>query len=86
MRRLWTLICLCLATASVAADPEQGATVSPFAKPPTIDGTMTPGEWDGAVRTTGVIHLQSGFMEARGATTYLGFTADRLYIAMVSEV
>jgi len=77
---------LALATTGLGADTERGATVAPFKTPPSIDGTIAPGEWDGAVGTVGVQDIQNGFTEARMATTYLGFTADRLYIAMVSEV
>jgi len=76
-----------------AAEPpsntaEFGGTLAPFKKAPVIDGIINPGEWDGAVRTVGFQDIQgdSQELEIRGGTTYCGFSADRLYIAVVSEL
>jgi hypothetical protein len=72
-----------------AAEPERGATVAPFAKAPTIDGKIEPGEWDGAVGTVGfqdVLSQRGMFLDARGGRTMFGFHGDRLYIAMISEL
>jgi hypothetical protein len=62
------------------------ATVSCFKKPPTIDGRLEPGEWDGALRTAGFQAIfGSTTLDSRTGTAYFGFTRDRLYIAVVSE-
>lgn len=81
----------------IAAVGAQGAsdcsaTVSAFWRPPVIDGKISGNEWDGAVRTVGFEGGQSRsglnlkFLETRKGTTYVGFTEDRLYIAVVSEM
>ena len=91
---IWTVLLL---PAFLAAPPAPGAetavnmygeaTATPLKKAPTIDGKIEPGEWDGAVRTTGfqTIFNPGGFLEPRIGTSYFGFTQDRLYIAVVSE-
>jgi len=67
------------------------ATVSPLVKAPVIDGVISPGEWDGAVRTTGfqtlfpMTEYPNTGLDARMGTTYVGFTNDKIYLAMVSE-
>jgi len=76
-----------------AKKPEIGyghcATFSPLKKAPTLDGKIEPGEWDGAVRTVNFLATQvpqHQMMDPRLGTTYCGFTEDRLYIAVVSEL
>lgn len=55
------LLAICAAQAAGAAQPIYGkATVAPFKKAPVIDGKIAPGEWDGAVRTTGFQKLFGG--------------------------
>jgi len=67
---------------------EFGGTLSPFKKAPVIDGKVDSGEWDGAIRTVGFQDIQTDpqELEIRGGTTYCGFTADRLYLLIVSEL
>jgi len=79
--------------AADAKKPDMGfghfATFSPLKKAPTLDGKIEPGEWDGAVRTVNFLAIQipeAQMMDPRLGTTYCGFTEDRLYIAMVSEL
>ena len=99
LRTIDLILCLLLLTsvmlASYAADADKGAfgkaTVALFAKAPVIDGVLSPGEWDGAVRTSDFVNLfptkeyPNCGLDARRGTTYFGYTNDRLYIAMVSE-
>ncbi|MFP4058439.1 MAG: glycoside hydrolase domain-containing protein [Candidatus Brocadiia bacterium] len=87
-RALWHLGLLLAAALPAAAGTTTShtATVSAFAQPPRIDGRIEPGEWDGAVRTTGFQTLRRNLLEARGGAAYCGFSAQRLYIAVVSEL
>ena len=68
--------------------PQAGqAAVSQFKKTPTIDGKIEEGEWDGAVATTGFQAFQgNGCIDARNGQTYFGFSKERLYFAMRSEI
>jgi len=71
-----------------AAPPYGAATVAPFGRAPVIDGRIEAGEWDNAVRAPGFQGLfaaTAGMLEARAGAAYFGFTAERLYIAVVSE-
>jgi len=92
MRLNWmiTTVWLYLAVVNVhGAENERGATVAPFAKAPTIDGKIEPGEWDGAVGTVGfqsVINSQGWLMDGRTGRTMFGIHGDRLYIAIISEL
>ncbi len=79
--------------AEAAKKPDMGfghcATMAPLKKAPTLDGKLEPGEWAGAVRTVNFLAIQipqHQMMDPRVGTTYCGFTDDRLYIAMVSEL
>ena len=76
-------------TAGAGEAPAIGgvATVAPFKKPPVIDGKIAPGEWDGAVRTTGFQNIGGqGELDARTGSAYFGFTDEALYLAVVSEM
>ena len=77
------LMCL-VSTARGAKDSV--ATVSLFEEPPTLDGKIEPGEWDGAVRTTGFMALKGNWLEKGRGATYCGFTRERLYVAIISEL
>jgi len=83
-----TLACA-LCALSTLADTEKTVTASRFAVAPVIDGSIRPGEWDGAVGTAGFLDISPGVqdvLEPRTGHTYCGFTDDRLYIAVVSEM
>jgi hypothetical protein len=74
------------ASSAKATAPLYAATASPFKKAPTVDGRIEPGEWDGAVGTSGFAQApNTGRLVARTGTTRFGFCGDRLYIAVVSE-
>jgi hypothetical protein len=75
-----------MAVTGLRAEAERGATVAPFKTPPVIDGRIVPGEWDGAVAVVGFQDIQNGRLDARLGHAYCGFTQDRLYVAVVSEV
>jgi hypothetical protein len=77
---------LLVASWPTSARAAQTATVAPFAKPPVIDGSIEPGEWDRAIRVTGFQNISDHLLDPRVATAYCGFTAQALYIAVVSEV
>ncbi len=89
MRNLIQLF-LCLAALPlIAAENKKVVTVSRFKKAPVVDGKLSPGEWDAAVGTAGFQDIKpgkGGVLEARTGRTYCGFTDDRLYIAVVSEM
>lgn len=75
-----------LASGAVDTSGYGAATVAPFAKAPTIDGRIGPGEWDGAVGLTGFQALNApGFLEARLGQAWIGFTPEAVYLAVVSE-
>ncbi len=74
------------AIAGICGESPYMGTVAPFAKAPVIDGKISPGEWDGAVVTSGFQNIQGGATDPRMGTSYFGFTNDRLYFAMVSEL
>jgi len=62
------------------------ATVAPFAKPPTIDGKLEAGEWDGALRLDGAININNFMRVPHLHATYFGFTTEHLYFAIVTEL
>ncbi len=78
--------------ATVAAAPaadgtgQSLATAALMKKPPKIDGEISAGEWDGAVRTS----LFSGWrrmkFQPRQAKAWMGFDRNNLYIAVESEL
>lgn len=62
------------------------ATVAPFKTAPMVDGKLAPGEWDGAVGTANLVMHGALTFDPRPGRTWVGFTEERLYIAMVSEI
>lgn len=84
----FALVLASAATAFAAENPNDmygAATVAPFRQAPVIDGRLSPGEWDGAMAVTGFLANGPGAaLDARTGTTYVGFTKERLYIAVVS--
>ena len=62
------------------------ATVARFDEAPTIDGEMSSGEWDDALLTQPFMGWQRLRAEPRMARAYMGFTDERLYMAVVSGV
>ncbi|MFW6163971.1 MAG: glycoside hydrolase domain-containing protein, partial [Planctomycetota bacterium] len=85
-KRLMILAAALLAARAGLAAKDSTATVSAFKTPPTLDGTIEPGEWDGAVRTTGFQRLNKTLLEPRTGAAWCGYDAERLYIAVVSEL
>jgi hypothetical protein len=88
MRTLLAFLCLCSLAAAWAAD-KRAATVARFAIPPTIDGTLAPGEWDRAVGTAGfqnITDFQGLLLDARLGRAWCGYTNARLYLAIESEL
>ena len=63
-----------------------GAAIAPMAKAPVLDGKIEPGEWDQAAGTTGLGAWNNGEMDQRQGYARLGWTEDRLYVLVVSEV
>jgi len=80
------LVCLFAAIDPAIAESPYMATVAPFDAPPVIDGTINAGEWDGALRTTGALSLNSHWLQPRMSSAWFGFTNERFYIAIISEV
>lgn len=86
------LACPLSAFAADAAKPADtagtghGATLAPMKQPPTLDGTLAPGEWDYAARTTNFLSISNQTMDPRQGTTLFGYCGDRLYVAVVSEL
>ncbi|MFW5982802.1 MAG: glycoside hydrolase domain-containing protein, partial [Candidatus Brocadiia bacterium] len=63
---------------------ESVATAVPFEEAPTIDGKISPGEWDRAVHTNLFIGWKRLPFEARHAAAWMGFDEENLYIAVRS--
>lgn len=62
------------------------ATAAPLPKSPVLDGVISPGEWDGCIRTPAFAQAPNhGRLLPRKGTTRFGFHGDRLYIAVVSD-
>jgi len=69
----------CWAAPNLRNMPYGVATVARFKKPPTVDGRLEPGEWGGALRTTGFQAIfGSTTLDARAGAAYFGFSRDRL--------
>ncbi|MFP4028256.1 MAG: glycoside hydrolase domain-containing protein [Candidatus Brocadiia bacterium] len=84
---LLVIICGCtFFLSSARAAKDSVATVSLFEEAPTLDGEIEPGEWDGAVRTTGFMALKGRWLERGMGATYCGFTRKRLYVALITEL
>jgi len=62
------------------------STVAPFRQAPVVDGKIEPGEWEGAVGTVGFLTNGSHLLDARRGRSWFGFTPERLYFAVVSEL
>lgn len=60
--------------------------LAPFAQPPVIDGKLTPGEWDRAVNFGPLCGPFDGGASPRNATARFGWTPERLYLLVESEV
>ena len=90
IRRLAWCVLTAVAASAVAGEKALPcvAALAAFEKAPTIDGKLAPGEWDRAVGTAGFQMLapQPGFLETRLGRSLVGYTAERLYIAVVSEM
>jgi hypothetical protein len=75
-----------------AGESPHTATVSRFENPPTIDGVITKGEWKGATQTQGFLTIagiagdRDARLHPRLGETLVGFSAERLYIAVISEL
>ena len=85
------LIALCItvtaATPASAGPPGTGesvATAVPFEESPTIDGKISPGEWDRAVQTNLFPGWKRLVFEPRDAAALVGFDDRNLYIAVKS--
>jgi len=69
MTRTITGLCIYLLTVlCVAAAEPSPRTIPRLAAPPTQDGALAPGEWDGAARVTGLIDHALGLAFALGQT------------------
>ncbi len=56
--------------------------------PPVIDGTLSPGEWDGASAVTGLVdyYMHDLYPETMHAVWYLGYDDKNLYLAMYKRI
>lgn len=88
------LVTTALLHRSVTASPPGEATEPILAAPrlataPTIDGRITPGEWDQAATVSGFIHAtgeQGGRLAAQAARVHIGHDRKRLYLAVFCEL
>jgi hypothetical protein len=78
---IYSLTALCVA----AAEPAP-RTIPRLAAPPTLDGALAPGEWDGAARVTGMIDQFSGQAAPRRVTFWLGYDDKDVDVAQRSTV
>jgi len=89
---LLVLAGICAATAFGAAgdasSPPPVLRLPPCAKPPAIDGKLTPAEWDGAFQGCGVLRHAPprGVLELRKARYCLTYDKERLYLAVQTEL
>ncbi len=58
----------------------------PIEQAPTIDGRIETGEWQHAVRNVGLVSHRTGSLTTRDAEFLLGCDAERLYVALCTEV
>jgi hypothetical protein len=70
----------------VASAADSVATAALLETAPKLDGTISPGEWDGAVRATPLMGWRRMKFEPRTAVAYMGFDRKNLYVAMQSEL
>jgi len=65
-------------------DTEPGVAVIPaqqLSRPPTIDGVLSPGEWDGAARIAPFWYLKEQREADLPTTVFLAYTSDGIYAA-----
>ena len=58
----------------------------PCPKAPTIDGTMAPGEWDGAFMGSGQIVSSTTLASPRRVRYWFTYDAQKVYVAFRSEL
>ncbi len=90
-KRHSTVAALCagmlgLLSPAVAADSPYMASVAPFKTPPTIDGRLAEGEWDGALHLPAVMDYTDKLITPHRVDVYFGFTRENLYFAILSEL
>ncbi|MCC6578959.1 MAG: hypothetical protein IT440_00840, partial [Phycisphaeraceae bacterium] len=56
------------------------------ATPPTVDGTIQPGEWDAAVAVSGVVNQFDGLAHPRQATFWMTYDDTHVYLAQRSTL
>ncbi len=56
--------------------------ITPMAKAPTIDGVLTPGEWDGAVKTNNFHVLGSNNVPSTTQTAWVGYDSQNICLAV----
>jgi len=72
---------------AAAADGNHPTDLRPFVaiprltRPPTIDGKWSPDEWRGAAAVTGFTQLNLRTLAPRQTVVYVGFDAQKLYVA-----
>lgn len=85
MRRLVLLLAVLLPALALAGDVNDAAwprvTILPGTPAPTIDGTLSPGEWEGAVSLTGFTVLGRPDLTARQPQVWLAYTPQALLVA-----
>ena len=84
--RIWTLFaaaCVAMGTTGAFAAGERVPvgefTATRFEKPPVIDGKVSPGEWDRAFTTSGLMAPFEHELQESETTMSLGFDAERFY-------
>ena len=87
--RIWTLFaaaCVAMGTTGVFAAGERlpvgEFTATRFEKPPVIDGKVSPGEWDRAFTTSGLMAPFEHELQESETTMSLGFDAERLLLPL----
>ncbi len=86
IKRVLAMILVGLALTGMGTASEYGASVSPFRESPVMDGTINPGEWDGALRIPAVMNYRNDTLVPYHNEVYFGFDKDNIYFAIVSEL
>ena len=80
------ILALCIPSVTHAYDAQsadaQLLRITPMPKAPTIDGVLTPGEWNGAVQTNNFHVLGSNNVPGTTQSAWVGYDSQNLYLAV----
>ena len=80
------ILVLAMLSPQTASAADSVATAAMMDKPPELDGAVSEGEWDSAVRTSPMMGWRRMKLEPRHAVAYMGYDRQNLYVAVQSEL